>query len=189
MAGTSQRRGRRHGLHCCGSVNHCATRQFVEYFDQARANPGSSRRNRTTSRWRGRVRPANDSIYRWASGRSQRQGLPSVRLARAVDLFDGWFAGEKRAGERAAKRRFGMADDGGMLQRVSPCVSRSAQSRSVAHATKAQFFTIPWGNPREAQPNPRADPAKLGAFRRRGMIARFAKDGEPLDRSCHRGIL
>jgi len=47
--------------------------------------------------------------------------------------------------------RFGMAVCGGMPQRVSPGVSKSAFQRSAAHATNAEFFTIPWGNPREAK--------------------------------------
>jgi len=48
-----------------------------------------------------------------------------------------------------------------MLQRVLLCVSISAQSRSAAHATKSQLFTFPWGNPREAQTEPKG-PIKAG---------------------------
>ena len=47
-----------------------------------------------------------------------------------------------------------MANDGRMLQRVRLCVSRSAQPRSGAHATNSQFFTLPWGIPREAKTEP-----------------------------------
>jgi hypothetical protein len=61
-----------------------------------------------------------------------------------------------------------MADDGEMLQRVGPCVSIPAWSRSGAHATKCELFTFPWGSPREAEIEPKSSiKAKLGAFRRR----------------------
>src|ERR1700682_3909058 len=43
-----------------------------------------------------------------------------------------------------------MRSGGGSLQRVSLCMSRSAQSRSVAHALNCQFFTMPQGNPGDA---------------------------------------
>ncbi len=60
-----------------------------------------------------------------------------------------------------------MADDGEMLQRIGPCVSIPAWSRSGAHATKCELFTLPWGSPREAQIEPKSSiKAKLGAFRR-----------------------
>src|SRR5947208_3637634 len=67
-----------------------------------------------------------------------------------------------------------MRDDGEMLQRVLPCVSTPAQSRSAAHATKCQFITIPWGNPREAKPNPRVrSKPSLEHSTAEGMIAVF----------------
>ncbi len=43
-----------------------------------------------------------------------------------------------------------MQPGGGPLQRVSLCMSRSAQSRSVAHAMDRQFSTMPQGIPGEA---------------------------------------
>ena len=43
-----------------------------------------------------------------------------------------------------------MGEDGGQLQRVSLCMSMSAQSRSVAHAMDCQSSTMPQGIPGEA---------------------------------------
>src|SRR2546429_8810474 len=94
-------------------------------------------------------------MNRLATGRSQRQGLPSVRLARAITCSTAGAPARKVLARTVNSDGFGMVEDGEMLQRVLPCVSTPAQSRSAAHATKCQFITIPWGNPREAKPNPR----------------------------------
>ncbi len=43
--------------------------------------------------------------------------------------------------------------------------------RSEAHAPNCQFFTFPWGNPREAASDPKAQSSQLEALRRASMIA------------------
>src|SRR5882672_5975244 len=92
---------------------------------------------------------------------SLRQGAkpppPSAERAATAqnNLFDGRIAGEEGLREHFQKACILHAGRGGRtLQRVSPCVSFSALERSGAHATDCQFFTLPWGNPREAEPSP-----------------------------------
>jgi hypothetical protein len=100
--------------------------------------------------------PAMFSRYLGARDQSQRHGRPRAWPARAM-IWSG--VGSPARNDLASTLQsdgFGMIDSGRMPQRVSPCVSTSAWKRSEAHATKSQLFQLPWGNPREAKPNPRA---------------------------------
>src|ERR1700692_3717277 len=90
-------------------------------------------------------------MYRIASGRNHRHSLPSVNLPRAATSST--VASPARKDLASAVTIVGVridVGDGGTHQRVLPCASRSAWTRGGAHAVNAQFFTIPWGNPREA---------------------------------------
>lgn len=82
--------------------------------------------------------------------------MPAKRAATAQNnLFDSGFVGEKACCQRFQNACILQAGRAGrILQRVSPCVSGSAWKRSGAHAMDCQLFTLPWGNPREAEPSP-----------------------------------
>src|SRR5215472_5755293 len=60
---------------------------------------------------------------------------------------------------------------GGTLQRVSLCTTMSAPKRTVGLATNIQFYTFPWGSPREAQPSPKTQLRRLGASAEVVMVA------------------
>src|SRR5215469_304944 len=60
---------------------------------------------------------------------------------------------------------------GGTLQRVSLCTTMSAPKRTVGLATNSQFYTFPWGSPREAQPSPKTQLRRLGASAEVAMVA------------------
>jgi hypothetical protein len=115
--------------------------------------PGSRRRNWTTSRHRGRVRPAIIFRYRCARGPSQSQDLPRVRLAPATICGMVGSPLRKTPAINLTRDFFCMLDRGGALQPGSPCMSTPALARSKAQATNCQFFTLPWGNPTEARPS------------------------------------
>ena len=71
-----------------------------------------------------------------------------------------------------------MQSGGGLLQRVSLCMSGSAQSRSVAHAMDRQFSTMPQGIPGEA------GEGRAWSVRRRGKDSRQRL---PLPGMFHKG--
>src|ERR1700751_4627114 len=50
-------------------------------------------------------------------------------------------------------------------------MTRTAPKRSGGLATNIQFYTFPWGNPREAQTSPKTQLRRLGASAEAAMVA------------------
>ena len=123
-----------------------------------------------------RAKKAGDFALSWTNAagesvdvalRKRAQPFPGPAEGPATsddNLLRARFAGKKGIRERFEKKASCMRDAGRMLQRVLPSVSLSACERSGAHATDFQLFTFPWGNPRDADPSPKARSDRLGGF-------------------------
>ena len=95
-------------------------------------------------------------MYRCARKRSHRQRFPSVRLSRATICSMAGSPARKDLASVLTRDRSAIGDNSRVLQRVTLCMSLSAQPRSNAQATDSQLFTFPWGIPREARTSPKA---------------------------------
>jgi hypothetical protein len=92
-----------------------------------------------------------------------------------VGVRDIGFAGEKGRGQDIEQNR-SLHD---CNQRGAPTSltlhDQDCAERSVGLATNCQVYTFPRGNPGEAEPDPKAQPRRLGAPRRGGYGSSFNK--------------
>src|SRR6185312_1905067 len=79
------------------------------------------------------------------------QRLPSVCMPLSATCSALCLPARKALASASTTKRLGLIDVGEALQLVPLSVSQLCGFRSVAHRTKCQLFTLPWGIPREAQ--------------------------------------